>query len=146
MPFTGLLLLAVLGQAGSGSGFRDITKAARLETEPESWTTGVTLADVNGDGRLDIYLSRAGLAEPVDRANQLWVNQGVRDGIPRFEEMASKLGIADDGYTTHAAFLDYDRDGDLDLFIINNSPRPVTSFGERKAQGHRQVPGELLQE
>ena len=120
-----------------GFRFRDITNEAELDTDADSWTTGVTLADVNGDGRLDIYLSRAGLLEAPDRANQLWVNQGVQGGVPRFEEMAAKLGIADDGYTTHSVFLDYDRDGDLDLFVLNNSPRPVTSFGARNVRNVR---------
>src|SRR5687768_967263 len=117
--------------------FRDVTKAAGLETSSDSWTTGVTLADVNGDGRLDIYLSRAGMAEPPGRRNQLWINTSVENGVPRFEERASELGIADEGYTTHAAFIDHDRDGDLDLFIINNSPRPVSSFGSRNVRNVR---------
>ena len=114
--------------------FREVTKATGLETASDSWTTGVTLADVNGDGRLDIYLSRAGMAEPPGRRNQLWINARVENGVPRFEEKASDLGIADEGYTTHSAFIDYDRDGDLDLFIINNSPRPVSSFGSRNVR------------
>jgi enediyne biosynthesis protein E4 len=115
--------------------FRDVTKAAGLETERDSWTTGVTLADVNGDGRLDIYVSRAGPADPKRRANQLWVSQEPRDdNVPRFREMAAQYGIADEGYSTHAAFLDYDRDGDLDLAVINNSPRPVSSFGSRNVR------------
>jgi hypothetical protein len=118
--------------------FRDVTAAAGVESEKGSWTTGVTLADVNGDGRLDIYLSRAGSGDPKSRVNQLWINQGnASDGTPRFKEMASEYGIADDGYTTHAAFVDYDRDGDLDLFIINNSPRPVSSFGNRNVRNVR---------
>src|SRR5690349_6902214 len=88
--------------------FRDVTAAAGVESEKGSWTTGVTLADVNGDGRLDIYLSRAGSGDPKSRVNQLWINQGnASDATPRFKEMASEYGIADDGYTTHAAFVDY---------------------------------------
>ena len=118
--------------------FRDITRAAGLETEKGSWTTGVVLADVNGDGRLDIYLCRAGSGDPRSRANQLWINEGNgSDGTPRFKEMAREYGVADEGYTTHAAFVDYDRDGDLDLFIINNSPRPVSSFGNRNLRNVR---------
>ena len=86
--------------------FQDITKASGLETDRGSWTTGVTLADVNGDGRLDIYLSRAGSGEPRIRANQLWINQSTSaDGTPHFKEMAAQYGIADEGYTTQAAFL-----------------------------------------
>jgi len=118
--------------------FRDITTAAGIETEKGSWTTGVVLADVNGDGRLDIYVCRAGSGEPKTRANQLWINQGnASDGTPRFKEMAREYGIADEGYSTQAAFLDYDHDGDLDLFIINNSPRPVSSFGNRNIRNVR---------
>ena len=115
--------------------FRDVTKVVGLEADAGSWTTGVTLADVNADGRLDIYLSRAGNVEAERRADQLWINQGVRDdSLPRFEEMAGRYGVADDGYSTHAAFVDYDRDGDLDLFVLNNSPRPVSSFGSRNVR------------
>ncbi|HEX5074284.1 MAG TPA: VCBS repeat-containing protein [Gemmatimonadaceae bacterium] len=118
--------------------FRDITKASGLETEKGSWTTGVVLADVNGDGRLDIYLCRAGSGDPQSRANQLWINQGnASDGTPRFKEMASEYGVADPGYSTQAAFFDYDHDGDLDLFIINNSPRPVSSFDNRNVRNVR---------
>jgi len=118
--------------------FRDITKASGLETEKGSWTTGVVLADVNGDGRLDIYLCRAGSGDPASRANQLWINQGnASDGTPRFKEMAREYGVADEGYSTQAAFFDYDHDGDLDLFIINNSPRPVNSFDNRNLRNVR---------
>ena len=118
--------------------FRDITKASGLETEKGSWTTGVVLADVNGDGRLDIYLCRAGWGDPQSRANQLWINQGnANDGAPRFKEMAREYGVADAGYSTQAAFFDYDHDGDLDLFIINNSPRPVSSFDNRNVRNVR---------
>ena len=110
--------------------FRDITRDAGLRADEGSWTTGVTIADVNGDGRLDIYLCRAGLGRPELRRNQLWINQGLDgDSVPTFEEKAREYGVADEGYSTHAAFLDYDRDGDLDLFVLNNSPRPVSSFG-----------------
>ena len=118
--------------------FRDITKPSGLETDKGSWTTGVVLADVNGDGRLDIYVCRAGSGDPRSRSNQLWINEGnAGDSTPRFKEMAHEYGVADEGYTTHAAFVDYDRDGDLDLFIINNSPRPVSSFANRNLRNVR---------
>ena len=115
--------------------FRDVTRPAGLRTARGSWTTGVTLADVNGDGRLDIYLCRAGPGAPATRANQLWINQGVgADSVPTFTEEAARYGVADEGYSTQAAFLDHDRDGDLDLFVINNSPRPASSFGVRNTR------------
>lgn len=117
--------------------FRDITKRAGLDAK-RPWTTGVTIADVNGDGRLDLYVSHAGDGDPASRANTLWINQGVgRDSVPTFREMAREYGVADEGWSTHAAFLDYDRDGDLDLLVINNSPRPVNSFGARNTREER---------
>lgn len=112
-----------------GFRFRDITAAARVRGK-RSWVTGVTLADVNGDGWLDIYVCYAGLGEPEARANELYLHQGMRgNGLPLFREAAAEYGIADAGYGTHAAFFDYDRDGDLDLYIVNNSPRPVSTLG-----------------
>ena len=117
--------------------FRDVTAAAGLgKTRP--WTTGIVLADVNGDGLLDIYVCQAGRADPADRANELFINQGLdAHGVPTFKEMAKTFGIADEGWTTHAAFFDYDRDGYLDLFVVNNSPRPVLSMGEQNTRAVR---------
>lgn len=112
--------------------FQDITDAAGVKTRKGSWTTGVAVADVNGDGRLDIYICHAGPGTPAQRANELWINQGLNaDSIPTFKEMAAEYGITDGGYSTQAVFVDYDRDGDLDLFLIRNSPRDVSSFGLR---------------
>src|SRR5438309_6191134 len=103
-----------------------------------SWTTGVTLADVNGDGRLDIYVCKAGKVQGALRANELWINQGLNaHGVPTFVEAAAAYGIADTGYSTQAVFFDYDRDGDLDLLVINNSPRPVSSMPLENTRGLR---------
>src|SRR6267378_1496087 len=110
--------------------FRDVTAEAGLHSP--GWTTGVTLADVNGDGRLDIYVCHAGKVEGKLRANELYINQGLNAaGVPTFVEQAAAYGVADTGYSTQAVFFDYDGDGDLDLFVINNSPRPVSSFGQQ---------------
>ena len=118
--------------------FRDVTDASGLTSEKDSWSTGVTLADVNGDGLLDIYLCRAGIGGPERRANQLWINQGLNaDGIPTFKEEAARYGLTDGGYSTQAVFLDYDHDGDLDLFLIRNSPKPVSSFSLRNMRNVR---------
>jgi hypothetical protein len=109
--------------------FDDVTTQAGVRSAAGQWTTGVVLADVNADGLLDLYFCRAGPVAPEKRANALWINKGASgNGIPTFVDRAEQYGVADQGYSTHAAFLDYDRDGDLDLFVINNSPRPVTSF------------------
>src|SRR5437773_1423437 len=110
--------------------FRDVTAEAGLHSQ--GWTTGVTLADVNADGRLDIYVCNAGNVTNENgklRANELYINQGLNaDGVPTFVEQAAAYGVADAGYSTQAVFFDYDRDGDLDLFVINSSPRPVASM------------------
>ncbi len=116
--------------------FRDVTQHADLHSR--GWTTGVTLADVNGDGRLDMYVCHAGLGDGRLRANELYINQGLNaDGIPTFVEQAAAYGVADSGYSTQAVFFDYDRDGDLDLFVINNSPRPVASMPLKNTRSDR---------
>jgi hypothetical protein len=116
--------------------FRDVTKEAGL-VERGRWTTGVTIADVNGDGKLDIYVCHAGLQPGAARANTLYINQGMTDSIPRFTEMAAQYGLADTGYSTQAAFVDYDGDGDLDMFLIRNSPRPVASIAVKNERARR---------
>src|SRR5216117_2883913 len=116
--------------------FRDVTEAAGLKSK--GWTTGVTLADVNGDGRLDIYVCHAGNGDARSRANELYINQGLNAaGVPTFVEQAAAYGVADTGYSTQAVFFDYDRDGDIDLFVINNSPRPVVSFELKNTRNER---------
>src|SRR5437773_1322653 len=90
--------------------FRDVTEAAGLKSK--GWTTGVTLADVNGDGRLDIYVCHAGNGDARSRANELYINQGLNAaGVPTFVEQAATYGVADTGYSTQAVFFDNDRDG-----------------------------------
>jgi len=125
----------------SGYRFRDITEEAGVEGKG-FWATGVTFADVNGDGLLDIYVCYAGNVAGERRANELYINNGLnKDGVPTFTEAARAYGIADEGYSTHAAFFDYDRDGDLDLYVLNNSFRPAASFGLRNIRHIRNKDG-----
>jgi hypothetical protein len=117
--------------------FQDITAEAGVGGKG-LWATGVTFADVNGDGRLDIYVCYAGNVAGKRRANELYINQGPNaSGVPTFKEMAAEYGIADDGPSTQAAFLDYDRDGNLDLFLVNNSFRPVSGAAARNIRNVR---------
>jgi enediyne biosynthesis protein E4 len=100
--------------------FVDATAASGLNTP--YWNTGVSLADVNQDGRLDIYLCTANPRRGQSSPNQLFINQGVdKSGKPHFVEMAAAAGLADRGYSTQAAWLDYDRDGDLDMYLLTNA-------------------------
>ncbi len=84
------------------------------------WCSGATLVDINNDGWLDIYVSATLSKADKLRENLLYVNQGLKDGKPVFREMAAEYGIADDSHTTHAAFFDYDNDGDLDLYLLTD--------------------------
>lgn len=121
--------------------FKDITQQAGVGVN-KGWATGVAIADVNADGKLDIYVCNAGDKDGEARANQLFINQGNNTvGIPTFTEQAAQYGIADQGATTHAAFFDYDLDGDLDLYVLNNSFRPVSSFGLRNIRHERNEVG-----
>ena len=112
--------------------FEDITKSAGAEGR-KGWKTGVSVADVNGDGWLDIYLCFSGDMEPAKRRNQLLINNGVTpsshgEGEVTFTDKAVEMGVADEGYTTQAAFFDYDRDGDLDLFVLNHNIKELRNF------------------
>jgi len=103
--------------------FEDISERAGISGHGE-WSTGVSLADVNGDGWTDIYVCNSGNVEGDERHNELYINNGDLS----FTESASDYGIDDRGYSTHGAFFDYDRDGDLDLYLLNNSFKAIGSF------------------
>lgn len=104
--------------------FKDITDSAGVKGI-HKWHTGVTMADINGDGWLDIYVSNSGDINGDDRSNELYINQ--KNGT--FKEEAAIYGLDDKGLGTHAIFFDFDHDGDLDCYILNNSYRPIESFG-----------------
>ncbi len=104
--------------------FEDVTEKSGI-TSNHKWHTGVTMVDINGDGWLDIYVCNSGRIKGDDRSNELYINQ--KDGT--FKEMAHQYGLDDKGLSTQAVFFDYDHDGDLDCFILNNSYRPIESFG-----------------
>lgn len=100
--------------------FRNVTEEANVAAKGR-WSSGVAVVDINGDGLMDIYVCATTYDEPERRTNLFYINQGVNnDGIPVFSEMGSEYNVADAGHTTMAAFFDYDRDGDLDLFLMQN--------------------------
>src|SRR5438874_1141659 len=103
--------------------FEDITAKAGVEGK-KGWKTGVSIADVNGDGLLDIYVCYSGPLDREQRTNELYINNGNLT----FTEKAAQMGIADSGYSTQAVFFDYDRDGDLDLFVINHNNKNLRNF------------------
>jgi hypothetical protein len=86
----------------------------------ERWVTGVSVVDINQDGLSDVYLSVGGEVTPANRRNLLFVNQGITDGVPVFEEFANAYGLDSEAYSTMSAFFDYDTDGDLDMYLVNN--------------------------
>lgn len=94
------------------------------------WSTGATHVDINNDGLLDIYICKVGRYRSIKGKNLLYVNQGIDDkGIPRFEEQAALYGLDFIGFSTQAAFFDYDLDGDLDMFLMNHSVHPNRTYG-----------------
>ena len=118
--------------------FDDIT--ARSGTTTKRWATGATMVDINADGYLDIYVSVSGpvWSKPEDRANLLFINNRNRT----FTEAAAQYGVADTAFSTHAVFVDYNKDGCLDLFLLNNSPEDFARGVSSNPTGRRaQTPG-----
>ncbi len=103
--------------------FEDITEKAGVAAS-NKWSTGVVLVDINNDGFLDIYVCNAGYVSGQDQRNVLYLNNQDLT----FTEAAAQFGLDDNGYTTHAAFLDYDKDGDLDVYLLNNSFIPTNTL------------------
>jgi len=112
--------------------FEDITSEAGVASDGV-WSTGASFVDINGDGLLDIYVCKSGPLGGANRHNELFINQGNLT----FEEKAQEYGIDDTGLSNHAAFFDYDKDGDLDMYLLNNSMRSVGIYDLR--EGERNV-------
>ena len=107
--------------------FKDITEFARVGGE-KAWSTGVTMVDINGDGYLDIYVCNSGDVQGDNKQNELFINNGDLT----FKESALEYNLNDKGFSTHANFFDYDKDGDLDVYILNNSFQAIGSFDLRR--------------
>jgi enediyne biosynthesis protein E4 len=103
--------------------FDDISTKAGV-TSPDQWSTGVVMVDINNDKLLDIYVCNAGYKNRVVPRNQLFINNGDLT----FTEKSAEFGLDEQGYSTHAAFFDYDNDGDLDAYMLKNSFIPVNTL------------------
>lgn len=114
--FTGNMLSDKLYLNKGNFQFEDITRKAGISTSG-GWKTGVCMVDINNDGWLDIYVSYSGRGEPDSRRNKLYINKGNL----MFEEQARAFGLDDPSHSTQAAFFDYDRDGDLDMYLLNHN-------------------------
>lgn len=99
--------------------FEDVTDLAGVGSA-DKWNAGIAVADVNLDGWPDIYVCATMKKNPQQRINSLFVHQGVQNGVPLFRDEAAAYGLDEKGYSMNAAFLDYDLDGDLDLYVLNN--------------------------
>jgi hypothetical protein len=107
--------------------FTDITTTANVGGS-KAWSTGVSMVDINADGFLDIYVCNSGDVEGDNKQNELFINN--TDGT--FTEKGAEYGLADLGFSTHASFFDYDKDGDLDVYLLNNSYQAIGSFNLTK--------------
>ncbi|NNC69208.1 MAG: VCBS repeat-containing protein [Flavobacteriaceae bacterium] len=115
--------------------FEDITDNAGVSC-PNVWSTGATMVDINSDGLLDIYVCKSGPPGGENRHNELFINNGDLT----FTEASKDYGLAIEGLSVHAAFFDYDKDGDLDTYILNNSIKSIGNFDLVKDQ--RTIPDE----
>lgn len=119
--------------------FEDISESAGI-TGSGTWSTGVTMADVNADGYLDIYVSQVGDYKDAQGQNELYLNNGDNT----FTESAESYGLAFKGFSTQAAFFDYDRDGDLDMYLLNHSIKNPAVFAEASARYKTDPGGDRL--
>lgn len=105
--------------------FKDITENSGIVMD-SSWSTGVTMADVNNDGYLDIHISKLGNFKDFNSHNLLYVNNGDNS----FTESSKIYGLDFSGFSTQSTFFDYDRDGDLDMYLMNHSVHTIRNYGK----------------
>lgn len=121
--FTGNMMASKLYLNKGGLTFEDITEQAGVAAAG-LWNTGTSMVDINGDGLLDIYVCRSAANDPDNRRNLLFINNGNLT----FTESAQAYGLDDPGYSIQASFFDFDRDGDLDMFLVNHSVQAYAGF------------------
>ena len=112
--------------------FKDITSVSGASGRAGPWKTGVNAVDINSDGKLDIYLCYSGAMPAEKRKNQLFINLGNNsEGVPTFSEQAESYGLASTGFSNQSYFFDYDRDGDLDMLLLNHNPKNLPFLNEQ---------------
>lgn len=122
--------------------FIDISESAGLDMQP-TWSNGVSMEDVNNDGYLDIYVTKVGLFNTNGSHNLLYINNGDNS----FTEKAEAYGLAFSGFSTQATFFDYDRDGDLDMYLLNHGIHSIRSYGTTKKRSDKDsLSGDLFYE
>lgn len=118
---------------GGNLRFEDRTAQANIPQD-KGWSTGVSIVDINNDGMLDIYICKVGKFEMLSSSNQLLVCQGIdKTGVPFYKDEAKAYGLNFSGFSTQAAFFDYDLDGDLDMFLLNHSVHQNGNFAPRSS-------------
>lgn len=141
--FTGNMVASKLYINRGNWKFEEVAEKAGVRAEG-LWNTGTTMADVNGDGWLDIYVCRSAANMTDRRRNLLFINNGDLT----FTEKAAAYGLDDPGYSTQASFFDYDGDGDLDMFSLNHSTQEFAGFsrvsGEFKKRKDRMLGSKLF--
>ncbi len=111
--------------------FKEVGNISGAKGRSGPWKTGVSIIDINGDGKLDIYICYSGSLPDDKRANQLFINQGNNEeNIPQFEEQAEAYGVNSPAYSNQAYFFDYDKDGDLDMALLNHNPKSLPVLNE----------------
>ena len=117
--------------------FKDISLQSGF-VKADQWSTGVSIIDINGDGRKDILVTNSLYKNGTRRKALLYINQGWgKDGIPHFKEMAHEYGLDDMGHNQQAVFLDYDHDGDLDVLFITNEIQDYPNLFHKTDEDHR---------
>ncbi|WP_420400484.1 VCBS repeat-containing protein [Flagellimonas sp.] len=125
--------------------FEEVSKIAGLKPRKGTWKTGVTHVDINGDGRLDLYQCYSGALPPSQRKNQLFINTGNdKNGIPTFEEKAADYGLDSPAFSNQGYFFDFDKDGDLDMLLLNHNPQSLPEQSKTAAEKMLRIPDSLM--